>query len=145
MSSKFMKKDIILREIIDKILSVSELGLIDDNDLATKSGILPNTLAQAIRRNTLGKENVMKIHDALGVGIDFLKQGKEPIIVKKGTYVDKRSAIESKVNEAYDTTIAALREIIEDKKVIIQDKLVIIIFLQEQLERCKSGSKKNGE
>jgi transcriptional regulator with XRE-family HTH domain len=145
MSSKFMKKDIILREIIDKILSVSELGLIDDNDLATKSGILPNTLAQAIRRNTLGKENVMKIHDALGVGIDFLKQGKEPIIVKKGTYVDKRSAIESKVNEAYDTTIAALREIIEDKKVIIQDKLVIISFLQEQLERCKSGSKKNGE
>jgi hypothetical protein len=78
-----MKKNTVLLERLNKILEISELDLTDLNDLATKSGILPNTLSQAIRRGKLGKGNVTKIHDKLGVNPEYLREGKLPIIVKK--------------------------------------------------------------
>lgn len=78
-----MKKVNELLNRIESILTISELGLVDLNDLAVRCGILPNTLTQAIRRGSLGPENVRKFHDKLGVNPEYLKSGKLPILVKK--------------------------------------------------------------
>lgn len=67
-------------EIIDKILSVSSLGLRDQNDLAIKCGINPNTLTVAVKRDTLSSSIVQKIHDKFGVSRKFLKEGTGPVL-----------------------------------------------------------------
>lgn len=67
-------------EIISKVLSIKSLKLKDQNDLAIKCGILPNTLTVAINRDKLSSDVVQKIHDKLHVSKEFLREGKGPIM-----------------------------------------------------------------
>lgn len=114
MSRKNMKKDNHLRDRIDKILSISELNLIDQNDLAVKAGILPNTLAQAITRGSLGPVNVGKLHDTFGINPAYLKFGTEPIISKKVTSVSKpeqADILDNPLIQSYVRELQLLREL----------------------------------
>jgi hypothetical protein len=81
-SQDISQKNMTVRDIIDKLLKVTEL---DINDLAIKCGIIPNTLTVAIRRGALGKEIVTKLHDNLGVKREFLINGIEPIFEENTT------------------------------------------------------------
>lgn len=77
------------RGIIDKILKTKSLKLKDQNELAMRCQIIPNTLTVAIGRNTLSDEIVTKIHDNLGVSKEFLKEGKEPVLDENPTHEEK--------------------------------------------------------
>lgn len=72
-------------EIINKILKIKELKLIDENDLAMKCQIIPNTLKVAIGRNKLSPEIVKKLHDNLGIHQEFLKTGEGPVMDENWT------------------------------------------------------------
>lgn len=57
-------------EIIDNVLRHKG---IDINELAMKSGIIPNSLKVAIARGVLSDDNITKIHHAWAVRKEYLK------------------------------------------------------------------------
>lgn len=111
-----------VKEKIDKILSISALKLKDKNDLAIKSGVLPNTLTVAINRNTLSDDIIMKIHDKLKVRREFLKEGREPVLIEEnGTLVQNGAAVKQNTIDLGE----AIRLIVEGSEYYLIPKVAI--------------------
>lgn len=105
------------QEIIDKILTINSLKLKDQNDLAMKSGILPNTLTIAIKRETLSDDIVTKIHDRLGVRKAFLRTGIEPVLEESAP-----SMVNESDPEVYRTIVEGKTEYLLIPRSVMQEK-----------------------